>query len=322
MGLFLLYKRVINVSCMYDIFTIGSMNESVLTQKVEEQASQTLPPALLFEMVRSFVTLARTLNLSHAVRELDSTRQTVRRHVAALEEIKGGPLFRVSDRRYALSELGEKVLPEAEVLLAQANGWVVGEASQINGLQYLNKKTDGGWSYFQQQQPIGKAFSSSSDILPRCLSAWAEARGDIEHPAMRAIRANCMTFRRSDKSWIFTEVGEESSFRSWFGLTMAQSSIGRSLGELPGGSTFDQLANLGYLDVEKSQSMRLDHCYTYLYNDEYAKPMPISYERLLLGSKFADGSFAMVSAVRRTYDLEIAGVTDEMLRLMPENYLM
>jgi len=38
--------------------------------------------AILFELLRSFTTLARTLNLSHAVKELRSTRQTVRRHIA------------------------------------------------------------------------------------------------------------------------------------------------------------------------------------------------------------------------------------------------
>ena len=47
--------------------------------------------AILFELLRSFTTLARTLNLSHAVKELRSTRQTVRRHIAQLEEMRGTP---------------------------------------------------------------------------------------------------------------------------------------------------------------------------------------------------------------------------------------
>lgn len=307
---------------MYDLFTIEPMNQTLALPAHHDPAAVSTPPALLFEIMRSFVTLARTLNLSHAVKELASTRQTLRRHVAVLEDIKGGPLFSVSERRYELTELGEKVLPEAEHLLAQAEGWVAGAASQLNGLQYLSKVTDEGWMYFQQEQPIGKVFSSTSSMLPECVNAWAEARGDIEHPALKAMRPKCMTFRRSEANWIFTEVGEESSFRSWFGWTMAQSAIGRSLGQLPGGAIFDHLVNLAYVDVETSQSMRLDHCFTKLHNEEAGGPMPICYERLLLGSKFADGSFAMLSAVRRTYDVEIEGVTDEMLRLMPENYLM
>lgn len=109
---------------------------------------------------------------------------------------------------------------------------------------------------------------------------------------------------------------------SWFGWTTARSTIGRVLGQLPGGQSFDRLVNLAYVEVEKSQSIRLDHCYTTLYNEEIGEPVPICYERLLLGSRFADGSFALVSAVNRTYDVEIKGVTDDMMRLMPEKYVM
>ena len=53
---------------------------------------------LLFEILRSFTMLAATLNLSHAVKELGSTRQTVRRHISQLEDIKGGEADRNSTR--------------------------------------------------------------------------------------------------------------------------------------------------------------------------------------------------------------------------------
>ena len=56
-------------------------------------------PALLFEMIRSFVTLATTLNLSHAVAELGTTRQTLRRHIQQLEEAMNTALFEVDARR-------------------------------------------------------------------------------------------------------------------------------------------------------------------------------------------------------------------------------
>lgn len=277
---------------------------------------------LLFEMLRSFTTLAAKLNLSHAVRELGSTRQTVRRHISQLEEVKGGALFDVSDRQYALTPLGERILPEALTLLSQAEGWLTGKSRLIDGMQYLHQSTDDGWIYYQQQHPIGRVFTSTGDMLPMCVRAWAEAGGDIEHDAMQSIRPKCMIFRRSEGNWLFTEVGDDSSFVSWFGWTVSRSTIGRPLGQLPGGESFDRLANAAYIEAEQSQSLRLDHCYTILENGEFGKPMPISFERLLMGSRFADGSFAMVSAVRRTYDIEIAGVSPEMLRQMPEECLM
>lgn len=277
---------------------------------------------LLFEMLRSFTTLADKLNLSHAVKELGSTRQTVRRHIAQLEELKGGLLFDVSERQYKLTELGRQILPEAQDLISQAEGWVTGRSQQFNGLQYLRQTLDTGWSYFQQQHPLSKVFTSSGTLVPDCLKAWAESGGEIEHEAMKAVRPMCMIFRRSDENWVFTEVGEESSFISWFGWATARSTVGRPLGQMPGGANFGRLVNAAYVELEQLHSARLDHCFTMIHNEEYGESIPVAYERLLLGSRFADGSFAMVTTVRRTYDVEIEGVTDEMLRQMPEKFLM
>ena len=277
---------------------------------------------LLFEMLRSFTRLAATLNLSHAVRELGSTRQTVRRHVAQLEELKGGPLFVVTERQYALTELGHFILPETLDLLARAESWITGQSEIINGLQYLRRDDGKGWHYFQQQQPIGKLFSSSSTMLPDVMQAWVTAGGHIEHPAMEAVRPNCTVFRRTGDEWLFTEVGDNSSFVTWFGWTVSRSSIGRAIAEMPGGGNFGRLANACYGEVETNQSVRLDHIRTVLPKGSEAEMLPISFERLLLGARFPDDSFAMISAVRRTYDVEIKGVSEEMLRQMPEDMLM
>lgn len=277
---------------------------------------------LLFEMLRSFTRLAATLNLSHAVLDLGSTRQTVRRHVTQLEELKGGALFAVSDRQYALTELGRKILPEALDLLARAEGWILGEAQMINGMQYLRREEPGGWFYFQQQQPIGQLFNSTSHWLPEVMSSWVTAGGHLEHPSMEPIRPYCTVFRRVGDDWLFTEVGDESSFVSWFGWTVSRSSIGRVIGEMPGGGNFGHLANAAYGEVEITQSARLDHIFTMLPKGTEAELLPISFERLLLGARFPDDSFAMISAVRRTYDVDIKGVSQDMLRQMPEDMLM
>ena len=291
-------------------------------QPVVTPAPSGPPPALLFEMLRSFVTLARTLNISHAVNEMGSTRQTLRRHIAQLEELKGGALFEVNDRRYALSPLGEQLLPEAEVLIAQAQAWIDGSSSLHNGLQYLRRHDDTGWMYCQQQHPIGKVLKSTGEMLRDCLRAWAESGGDIEHEAMRRMRPYGQIFRRSDGEWRFTEVGELSSVTRLLGLDFARSTIGRSLGEMPGGKGFDRLAKQAYAEVEITQGLRLDHCLTVLPQSEYGKNTPVSFERLLMGSWFADGSFAVFSAVRLTYDVEIVGISQDLLRSMPGGFVM
>ncbi len=285
---------------------------------VSEQA----PPALLFEMMRSFVTLAQTLNLTHAVEQMDSTRQTLRRHISGLEALKGGALFDVRDRRYALSPLGEKLLPEAQDILATATSWLAGKAQQINGLQYLAHEEPDGWFFYQQQHRLEKAFKSSNPLLPTVISAWAAAGGQLAHDALKAVRPHCLVFRRIQGNLVFSEVGEESSFVSWFGSTLAESTIGRAIGEMPGGDNFGRLLNAGYSEIERSQAIRLDHVHSLIPRVGSDIPSPISYERLMLGARFPDESPAILSVIRRTYDLEIKGVSDDMIRRMPVEALM
>ena len=276
---------------------------------------------LLFEILRSFTMLASTLNLSHAVRELGSTRQTVRRHISQLEDIKGGALFEVNDRQYKLTALGDTVLPEAQDLLARANTWVNGDYSLVDGLQYLRNATE-GWSLFQQQHPVSGVFSSTGTLLQDTMAAWVNSGGALEDPAMQAVRSSLMVFRRMNDQWLCVELGEECSYVSWFGWAAARSAIGRDLGKMPGGSDFGRLVNLAYSEVETNQGVRLDHTFTQVPREQGGPPVPICYERLLLASRFPDNSFAMISAVRRTFDVEIMGVTDDMLRQMPEDLVM
>ena len=75
-----------------------------LMTKPDPADSSPAMPALLYEMMRSFVALARTLNLSQAVEALGSTRQTVRRHIAQLEQAMGLSLFEVEQRRLSYED--------------------------------------------------------------------------------------------------------------------------------------------------------------------------------------------------------------------------
>ena len=277
---------------------------------------------LLFEMLRSFTVLAKHLNLSHAVAELNSTRQTVRRHIAQLEEMKGGDLFLLKDRQYALTDLGQKVLPEAEDLIARAEGWMRGHSSIVNGLQRLQFTAPDGWFLHQQQHPLGRVFKSKSDVLRRVLSAWAESGGQIESEAMESVRKYLMVFRRVGPDWLCVEIGEESSFVSWFGKAKAQSSIGRSTEMFPKSGSFGYLVGLAYQEVEASECLRLDHTLTRIPRTDGGEHVTLSYERLLGAARFPDDSLALISAVRRTHDVDLPWVNDELRRDMPKELVM
>ncbi len=264
---------------------------------------------LLFEMLRSFTTLARCLNLSHAVAELGSTRQTVRRHIALLEEAKGIQLFNVTDRRYELTREGERALPEASALLARGRAWLSSEIGFEHGMLRI-AKDEGDWRFYLQQKPLGYLWQHGSEFMRNCVRYWTEASGNIEHPAFAPVRPYAMIFRPFEQGWVCVEVGRDSSFATWYGWEWQSSSIGRALPALPGGPVIAAIMEGTFHEIEANNSLRFDHVHTTVSRQPETPLIPLSYARLLLGARFPDGSFALVNIIERTNDLDIEEMPD------------
>lgn len=278
--------------------------------------------ALLHEMIRSFTTLARTLNLSHAVKELGSTRQTVRRHISQLEEARGVKLFTIVDRQYRLTEDGMKALPEAMGILARGNSWLRGHVDHFDGMQRVNAMLPDGRSFWLQQKGLGEIWKGERSLLRECYRAWALAGGDLESEIMAHVRPYFMVFRDSPNSWICVEIGDECSYVSWSGWVAARSSIGRDMFGLPAGDEIAHLMVEPFEDAAIHQNSRLDHVFTYLRREKNGPFVPISYRRLLLSGKFPDGTFALISVVDRCKDIAIDGLEPKEAMSMPDELIM
>jgi biotin operon repressor len=274
-------------------------------------------PPLLFEMIRSFVTLANTLNLSHAVAELNSTRQTVRRHIQQLEDAMGAPLFEIDARRYTLTQNGVDALPAARDILARGKLWIEGKSRHMQGLQRLSYEDKTGWSFYQQQQPLSLLWDGESPMLQAALDAWTESRGLLESEAFRTIRPYVLVYRDSPSGWICTEVGEKSFYTRWWGWANARSSIGRPLKQFTGGPDFEDMLNYAFREVQATKGLRLDEVVTRVPREEGGTPMPLAYKRLLMAGRFPDKSFALIAAIDRSSTLNIAGVDRAFLDSMP-----
>lgn len=262
---------------------------------------------LLFEMIRSFVTLAKHLNLSHAVDELNSTRQTVRRHVQTLEDSMGVKLFHVEDRRYQLTEKGADSLQEANELLFRAKAWAAGHLGSTNGLQYLTVDRD-GWVFFQQEQPLGRIWTDEDSLLVReTFRAWAMAGGEIENQCLNHVRPFLIIFRYTPAGWVCCEFGEESYYVLWFGQDFARSSIGRPMKRMPAGEEFASMLDEAFHQVEATQGARLDHVYTRMPSAVGGELQPVTYQRLMMGGRFPDGSPAVLSLIVPKLDVDIGG---------------
>ena len=137
---------------------------------------ETICPGLMFEMLRSFLAVARSLNLSHAVSQLGSTRQTVRRHIETLQEIRAERLFDVVERQYILTEKGNDALPEAERMLELANAWLRRETWILDGLSSVRFESDAEVPYYSQQHPLDMIWTLGTPLVQTGLSSWIKAQ--------------------------------------------------------------------------------------------------------------------------------------------------
>jgi len=276
-------------------------------------------PSLLYEMMRSFVGLAEALNLSQAVEQIGSTRQTVRRHIAQLEDAMGIKLFDVQQRRYALTEEGERALKPAQVLLDQGAVWFQGQFEHVAGMLKFSYEDESGWMYHQQELPLSMVWSCESDLLRSALQAWATSCGELESKHMEKIRPYIVGYRDNMQGWICTEVGEYSYYANWSGWAQARSSVGRPLTHLPGGAALASLVDGPFQAIHVGEGVRVDQVVTKLNFGGTDGPMEVAaFDRLLMGMKLPDGSPVIVSVVDRSCQMRISDLDAEYLRKVPD----
>ncbi len=278
--------------------------------------------SILFEMLRSFTTLAHTLNLSKAVKILGSTRQTLRRHIDILEEIRGEKLFEVHERQYSLTRAGMQSVKEARTLLVQGENWLAGRSKIVDGLALLRYDDEQNHSTYSQQHPIKRVWVDGPPLLQYGLQAWVEAKSHLEHPAMEKISPYLNVYRKHKNSWLCVRVGELSSLAIWLGPVWAKSAIGCILEEDPMSSGADRYTIEIYDRVSQEGGFRLDHVYTTVSRKEGETPKPASYQRLLFNCVFPDGSPAIATLTALTNKVEILGLDLENNSITPEDTLM
>lgn len=263
-------------------------------------------------MMRSFAGLAETLNLSQAVEALGSTRQTVRRHIAQLEEEMGFKLFEVQQRRYVLTAEGERALAPAQVLLDQGSVWFRGQYEHVGGMLKFSFDDDNGWIYHQQELPISTVWSCKSDLLRAAMQAWALSCGQLESEHMAKIRPYIVAYRDNASGWICVEVGEQSFYSIWVGWATARSSVGTPLTQFPGGHSAASIIDAPFQAIGVGHGIRVDQVVTKLPRGD-GPPELVAFDRLLMGVTLPDGSPAIMSVTDRSCEIRISGLTQEIL---------
>ena len=258
-------------------------------------------------MIRACVCMGRLLNLTRACEELGATRQTVRRHINDLERIFGGRLFEVVDREYKLTELGEKTVEEAKSILVQIDSWSGQSALKretAGGLESLQYTDRDGNTFYSQQHPVSKIAECDLSPMKKAFVAWGTAATQIEHDAMREIKPYSVLYRKGPLGWVYVHVGEKSAYAKWFGETMAKSVIGKLITDDNVSDDYDEFMAGAYSRIYDEGGVRFDHILAHLPREDGGLK-PGTFQRLLLGGVFPDGTPGLIIIAAITDQVEI-----------------
>jgi biotin operon repressor len=275
-------------------------------------------------MLRAYVCLSDHLNLSKACDELGATRQTVRRHITELEEIKGAKLFEVEDRQYRLTPFGRGSLAGARAILRQLDLWSGKSALtvQLTGGLESSQFTDAeGRKFYCQQHPVSKIALHGLPLVRKALVAWGNAETQIEHKAMEVIRPYSILFRKGPTGWVFVDVGPESAYAKWFGWAWSRSAIGKLMNEDDVGDEFNEFIAGAYSRIYHEGGVRYDHIFAHVSRDG-GDPLPGSFQRLLLGSVFPDGTPGLIVLAVITKQVEIDALDPADIPDLPPELIM
>ena len=276
---------------------------------------------VLLDAIKSFCALDLAGSLSLAAEQLGVTRYLVVQHINSLEKHFEQPLFVSTKGEYKATDLAVSILPEARRIVNDVDAWFNAATNKINGLDYVNT-SHRGIPFYLQQHPLNTIWESGTDLIKTGFQMWSESKCLLEAKSLAPLRPWLMVFRPNDGEWICTEIGNKSSFTTWFGWTEEKSNIGRKAKDLPGGVDFSRLLLKPFDDISATSSVRLDHILTDIPRADSEQPTPISYQRLTMATHFPNGDPALSVLVCRTHQIDISFLSKELLASMPVDLVM
>ncbi len=278
--------------------------------------SASMPPVLA-EMMKSFVTLARSENLTAAAGGLGITRQTVRRHIVQLEQLLGCTLLVSGPKGYELTKDGHRHLANASWTLDQMEDWVSGAVDVVGYLQQASVRLEDGGYFCGRQHKLNDVWRVGTNSIQKGLRAWYESQANVEHPLVEEMRPKMVFFRKQQGKWLYIHVGDESTMTRWLGLVWARSEVGSFLEEDTMASDMDRFVTQAYDQTLARGTVRYDHIATTLARSRNGPLEPVSYQRLILAYRLPDGSPVLGVLIIVTDDIEVGMPTDFQLLPMP-----
>lgn len=279
-------------------------------------------PSATFDALKSLIVLAETRNLSETVRLLGLTRQTIRRHIKLLEELRGRRMFSLEAGAYRLTTDGRAEYQAARRIFDGVCSWAQGLGS-VNPFIDLRRFEDShGRYYYSQQHGLRSLMLDGLESQKQVFRAWTECRGEIDTAAFEQVKPMLLLYREQFESWLCVHVGERSAMATWLGPIWAKSVIGSVLEQDPVANPSDEFVARAYQEVMQTGSCRYDHAAIRLPRATDGELEAINYRRLLLPCSFPDGSPALAVCSVFTNNIDIGLLEGCMHKQMAEHLVM
>lgn len=271
----------------------------------EHTLKNTTLPSVFTEMLQSFIVLGETKRLSASVEILNVSRQTIRRHINTLEQLKGTKLFSENNRHYQLTDDGKAALEGAKLLIKSSNAWVNDVSNSYKGLLSTSVEvSENSWLYSQRHR-LNDLWEKAPTLIKEGFKRWVASCGLLDHEAMTAASPYMLTYRKYRDEWLLVGFGEKSAYATWISSPNIKSELGRKL-DL--GCKYDTLLDYthkAYDEVTRTGGAWYEHMAMSIPLYKGGDPMPVQYQRLIVACKFADGCPAIVVFAARTDMSEI-----------------
>ena len=273
------------------------------------------------ELLRAFVALSESLNLTETSEELGLTRQTVRRYITHLESLKGAPLFELKKNSYRLTPLGAATQDAAKSVLNLTEK-VCSPQSDIREFSHLEVASyidDQGREFHTQQHPVSTISKTCCPLVQRGFGAWATALMQLEAGEMKSIRPFLVVYRQDPKGWLCVEIGEKSAYTQWFGWTWSKSALGKLSYQDQAGDEFERMVSDAYSKVFSQGGARVDHVFAHLPRETPDQISPVTFQRLLMTCILPDGTPVLAVLVAISNQITITALNSDHTTVVPDD---
>ncbi len=260
-----------------------------------------------------FDTFYKTRSVSSTSEILGISRSTVRSHFDRLAQmLSGGDAI---TRRGKITNEGERLYDRIRHDLAALS-------QNLDNIAVTSPRR-GQFAWASQRHPIYLLDDKTQcvPIIYQAWQAWRSGNAGLESLAMRALVPWSLILRPWTEGWVLVEIGEKSSFATWFGAERARYfKSGLRQVDLTGDISFAETTR-AYDEAARWGTPVLHHVQACIPRIKGADNQWISYQRLVLPIKWGD-ELGLAVFVARTNNIQIDGLSEQNRHLLEPDLLM